>query len=188
MDNVIQIGFAVGVIFVVTKWLFSGPSTPAPPRQPRVVPQGQVDAVLSAFPQITERQARWDLGRSGSVETTIERILREGRLPEPPPGLFPATDPTAAAHASENSTASAARAASMAHISSKPNLITRFNLQGRIEEADDIKGKGKATQQQQTQAQWAASTEDRQDSLKERKARLILDARRRLLEKDRAAM
>lgn len=82
---------AVATIYVVGRWLFAQATAPSDeefstrdtPDHPRrnPVPQEQIETVLAAFPHVTENQARWDLGRSGSLEMTMERLLRDGRLP-----------------------------------------------------------------------------------------------------------
>lgn len=85
-ESIISTVAAVLVTYVVGRWLYAQLTAPAAveqaPRQGRIVPQEQVDQVVNAFPQVTPNQARWDLGRSGSVEITIEKILRDGRLPD----------------------------------------------------------------------------------------------------------
>lgn len=84
-------GVAVATIYVVGRWFFAqatapeyDPATHDSERRPRrrEVPQEQIETVLSAFPHVTENQARFDLGRSGSLEMTMERLLRDGRLPD----------------------------------------------------------------------------------------------------------
>lgn len=84
-QSYIQIGVACAVVYVVGSWAYrqaTAPASTSQPRPRREVPQEQVDAVLAAFPQVTANQARWDLGRSGSVEITVNKILRDGRLPD----------------------------------------------------------------------------------------------------------
>jgi hypothetical protein len=79
---------------------------------------------------------------------------------QPPPGLFPTL---------ANDTRPTPSTSAPSKVYAQPNLITRYGLQSRLDESEDIKGKGKEV------------VVDRQDSLKERKARMILDARRSVL-------
>lgn len=85
-QSYISSGLAIAVCFIVARWVYTQATAPAGsderPTPTRVVPEAQIEAVCAAFPQVTPNQARWDLGRSGSVETTIEKILRDGRLPD----------------------------------------------------------------------------------------------------------
>lgn len=85
---------------------------------------------------------------------------------QPPPGLFPNTPaPT-----------TSSRPATSAGLSTNAqNLIAKYGLQSRIEA--DIKGKGKETQPESLQS-WATTASDREKILKERKARMVLEARR----------
>lgn len=168
----------------------------------RHVPQEQIETILSAFPQVTENQARWDLGRSGSLEMTMERLLRDGRLPnvcyssttdslnvfllrleavQPPVNLFPASGNVP--RATRASAPSASKATSNASAST---LIQKLGLQARAEEQDallrDSHGKGKAVDPAEHGLAPPPSTssgkaDTREDALKERKAKMVLDAR-----------
>ena len=85
---------------------------------------------------------------------------------QPPPGLFPDTPaPAAASRPSESAGLS----------TNAQNLIAKYGLQSRVEA--DVKGKGKETEPESLQS-WATTASDREKILKERKARMVLEARR----------
>ncbi|KAI5477750.1 40S ribosomal protein s1 [Pseudohyphozyma bogoriensis] len=146
----------------------------------RRVPQEQVDTVSSMFPGIPTRSIRYELERSG-MERTVERCLRDGALPEAPQGFFsddvppappvpatPATNPIPSASTSTSAPAT------------PPSLITRLNLSARASAqksgAEEDGGEGR-------KGGWEASPEKREKSLRERKERMVLEARRKMLEK-----
>lgn len=52
-----------------------------PGRRRRQVTMGMIEVVQSVAPTLTIEQIRYDLERSGSVESTIDRFLAEGGLP-----------------------------------------------------------------------------------------------------------
>ncbi|OBZ77555.1 Coupling of ubiquitin conjugation to ER degradation protein 1 [Grifola frondosa] len=126
---------------------------------------------------------RYDLLRTGSVEHTSNKILERGFLPAPPPAyytLYPrAVEPTAsAASASSAYNPVAAKGKAKAE-----NLLTRYNLQG-LATGSSI---GIAPEDAGGKAIWEESAEKREASLRERKARMILAARERLLAKQEAS-
>jgi len=69
----------------------------------------------------------------------------------------------------------------------EPDLITRYNLQSRI--VSNEKGKQREESQNQTSAgtgtgTWAPTKESRQEVLRQRRDKMILDARRKMMERD----
>ena len=58
-------------------------------RLPQDVPQEWVEVVCSAFPQISEAQARLDLARTWDVRQTCENVLAQGGQLPPLVILFP---------------------------------------------------------------------------------------------------
>jgi len=190
MNDALQVAAALGILFVVGRWLFSsggndnanaGGQNVANHQRRRRYRNGDVEQVVSMFPQTSVAAARYDLERSGSLNVTIERALRDGYLTEPPAGYYPDLVVTAS-----TSSIATLEAPKRSTANETPSLITRLGLQSRVEDdwdrpVDDIgKGKGKATS-------WANTAEDREKSLRERKAKMVLEARRKLLEKERAA-
>ena len=136
------------------------------------------------FPDIPEASIRYDLSLSGSAEVTCERILQQGYLPLPPPG-FPGADVARQAvsedyqrHHTPSTPAAATASATRAASSTSSNLISRFHLESRLHEPHTTpKGKEPAA------VAWSPNAQDRQQSLQERKAQMILQARKRLEER-----
>ncbi len=67
----------------------------------------------------------------------------------------------------------------------EPDLITRYNLQSRI--ASEEKGKQKEEQSPSSARDWTATKESSQETLKRRRDEMILEARRKMMERDAAA-
>ncbi|KZO90640.1 hypothetical protein CALVIDRAFT_389059 [Calocera viscosa TUFC12733] len=192
MEDLLYIIVAVIIIYVSYRWLFSSgngaaTSSGGPARdantaatlgfRPRNVTPEMVQTVAAMFPDIPEDNIRYDLLRTGSTERTVNSVLEKGFLPAPPPTYIrqpPATTvaPSPAARPAA-ATSSAPKSAS---------LISRFHLEGRIR--DSAEG---ANAQLSSKAPWEATPEQRQASLSERKAQMILAARKRLLEKQAKA-
>jgi len=167
----------------------------------------QVEAVQAMFPHIPEASIRYDLQRSGSAEATCDRILQQGYLPpvrarrggarmcrftdgsQPPPefGGVPAVQAASAAAPAPAAPAASASAAP-APAKPAPSLIARYHLEDRLasesgEGASDAPlCKGKKAD---TGAAWVANTEEREHGLRERKAQMIMAARRRMLEREK---
>ncbi|KAK9480182.1 hypothetical protein V1514DRAFT_211074 [Lipomyces japonicus] len=140
----------------------------APSRTRRPVTQGMIEVVQSISPGLTVEQIRYDLERSGSVETTVERLLAEGTLPTPP-----SSEPQPASESSsEHGPATI-----------YPDLIKRYNLEsklnqsGSVEEEIDAAGRSIATSKK---PKWSQFKEERQTTLQKQREDMILRARRRL--------
>jgi coupling of ubiquitin conjugation to ER degradation protein 1 len=79
------LAFAVISILAI-RYLFFTPSSPGTTTNAsssgRRVPADRIEQVMVMFPQLQRRDVEWDLSRNGgSVASTTERVLREGRLP-----------------------------------------------------------------------------------------------------------
>jgi coupling of ubiquitin conjugation to ER degradation protein 1 len=127
---------------------------------------------------------RFDLLRTGSVERTTNKILERGFLDavhlysslplpitltcasQPPAGYYTLYPRTAAATPAPG--APTARASSSAVKAAAPSLIDRYRLNERV--ADD-------TPIAPAKPAWADSPAQREASLKERKAQMVLAAR-----------
>ncbi|KAI0328747.1 hypothetical protein GY45DRAFT_1254347 [Cubamyces sp. BRFM 1775] len=187
MGEVVNVLVAVAVVVLVVRWATSGSKessdAPSPSAalgfRPKNVTPEMVETVHSMFPDIPRDNIRYDLLRTGSVEVTSNKLLERGFLPAPPPAyytIYPRTaEPSAPAQAASSNNANAAAG------SSKPkkseNLLTRYNLESR---ATGI-SIGAAPEEVGGKAVWEDSPEKREAALRERKARMILAARERLL-------
>ncbi|SNX82893.1 uncharacterized protein MEPE_01599 [Melanopsichium pennsylvanicum] len=163
----------------------------------RQVPQHMVDSVKTLFPHIPDASIRYDLQCSGSVEATCERILNEGGLPSPPAGFFGTAEPSTpsiaatlrAQHANRPSNgATSSSASSISTPSKSPNLISRFGLQTRIvDDMPSTPSSNTSVNSHGSPSSWATTPEERAKLLKDRKEQMILEARRKLLERQQTA-
>ncbi|TDL20539.1 hypothetical protein BD410DRAFT_366329 [Rickenella mellea] len=140
--------------------------------RPKDVTPDMVDTVANMFPDIPRDNIRYDLLRTGSVQTTSNKILERGFLDAPPPAYF-------RIYTRENDQGAQAGAAGRQSGSSRkgPSLISRYKLDtqlvddAKIDEPQEAGGK----------AVWEDTPEKREASLQQRKAQMILAARKRLL-------
>lgn len=200
---------AIVVLWAILRFAFGGSSNSgsngnqqAPAintARSRQVPQQMVDSVKTLFPHIPDASIRYDLQRSGSVEVTCERILNEGGLPSPPAGFFGTAEPSTPSNAATlraqaaqnanrtpNGAAASGSASALSTPSKSPNLISRFGLQSRIAGEDDLLSTPKSnasTSSQGSPSAWAQTPEERAKLLKDRKEQMILEARKKLLER-----
>ncbi|CAK9786080.1 hypothetical protein CC85DRAFT_257431 [Cutaneotrichosporon oleaginosum] len=166
-EDVIPTLILLGILYAVYRWI-SGPSTPPDPFSG--VRRDMVEAVTSAFPNEPLANIVYSLSRTRSAQVTSELLLERGSLPNPPANFVipnslrpPVTVPLTSA------TAVAAEAPVPQKATS---LIDRYGLSTRLE------GEGGAST-----GKWEATREGREADLRARKERMILEARRRMLEK-----
>ncbi|WVQ73867.1 hypothetical protein IAR50_003448 [Cryptococcus sp. DSM 104548] len=188
MEDIIATLIIVAAIYFAVRWLIGGKSSGTAEGGIRGVTPEMVETVHSAFPHIPVPNIIYHLSRTKSAQSTSEEILEKGFLAAPPPtfnipaSLFSTTTPPAQippTAQTQNTKSTATKAQS---------LIDRYNLSSKVPSA---KGKEKAVEQDQQEAEASASTgskwedskEKREMGLKERKEKMILEARRRMLEK-----
>ncbi|CCM01253.1 uncharacterized protein FIBRA_03302 [Fibroporia radiculosa] len=187
MGEVVNVIVAVAVIVFIVRWATSGKdesSGPSPSSvlgfKPRNVTIEMVETVHNMFPDIPSDNIRYDLLRTGNVQQTTNTILERGFLPAPPPAyytIYPrAVDQVPAA----NQPNAANVDATTSHAKSRAeSLISRYNLQERVAVSSGISS---ATPEEACgKTVWEDSAEKREANLRERKARMILAARERLL-------
>ncbi|GAA5939020.1 CUE domain-containing protein [Sporobolomyces koalae] len=198
-EDVLGWAVAAGIAYTAYKVVFGSRSGSENGRT--VVDPAKVQLVQDALPHLSQRSIRWELARNGhSVERAVERALREGGLPEPPASYFPpgpntpstsdvsGTTTTTATRVNPNGETltnvgggGAAGSASSAK-PPPPSLIKRLGLDDHVgAQESDTKGKGKQVQQGEG---WSNSREEREERLRKRKEKLVLEARRKLLEKE----
>ncbi|KAG8926316.1 hypothetical protein FRC00_003040 [Tulasnella sp. 408] len=186
MEDLVGYAFAIGVVYVAYKWL-SGPKAQRPPPGPSLgftpkrVTQDMVTQVQTMFPDQPYDNIHYDLLKSGSVELTCNKILEHGFLP-PPPQVYFTLYPTQAppTPAAPQPTSLPSSPASSSNATSKPSLIDRYGLKERVEADSSPVPTPPPTG-------WETTTEKREASLRERKAAMVLAARKQLLEKERQA-
>ena len=184
--NIPQI-LAVAVVgFLAIRWYLSKPNESASesrPQRARPVDVAKVEQVAAMFPQLDRRTIAWDLQRNGqNVQATIERVLAGRSLDSPPPSFQPQNLPSASQQAPAVGVSAQNKPATGPN---QQDLITRYNLQGRVG------GKGKEavpSEEQQQQAQkgagWSSDKNARAEGLKRRREELVLAARRKMEEKE----
>ncbi|KAF4610213.1 hypothetical protein D9613_010550 [Agrocybe pediades] len=139
--------------------------------------------VLTAQPLLRSDNIRYDLLRTGSVSATTNKLLERGFLDAPPPAYHTLYPPSTTANTNNNNAAAGARATTTAAAAAaaaaqkkKETLIQRYGLEERLQTAEEIK-----LEEVGGKAVWEDSAEKREASLRERKARMVLAARQRLL-------
>ncbi|KAH9925979.1 uncharacterized protein B0H18DRAFT_1007236 [Fomitopsis serialis] len=188
MGEVLNVVVAVAVIVFIVRWATSGKDTSSGPSpstvlgfRPKNVTVDMVDTVHTMFPDIPSDNIRYDLLRTGSVQTTTNTILERGFLPAPPPAyytLYPrALNSTDTAPARRGPTPAAASSSSSKSKSS--SLIERYNLEDRVALSSGVEAR--TPEEAAGRAVWEENAEKREASLRERKAQMILAARQRLL-------
>ncbi|KAI9843097.1 MAG: hypothetical protein M1838_002869 [Thelocarpon superellum] len=152
----------------------------------RRVDEAQVAQLQAMFPQLTRREIIWDLMRNGgSVPATTERVLT-GRGLDMPPQSFqpPPPPPSARASTADAHTPPQQSQATPAH----PDLITRYGLREKI----GLTSTAMATATDSAEmtpsktSAWSQNKSERQMLLQRRREEMILDARRKLQEKEQA--
>ncbi|KAF9218002.1 hypothetical protein BGZ59_003784 [Podila verticillata] len=175
MTDFVSITIVVVIIFMVFRWL-SAPGDAQPSRQgqnrgriptrpARLVNPEMVETVRSMFPHVPTAAIHYDLQKTGSVEQTCDNILRDGSLPMPP-APRPPTPPTTASSSSSSAAGSSV---------TNGNLVQRFKLQEAAE---------KNYVPEEPSKVWGDSAEKRQEVFKSRKEFMVLQARKRMLEKE----
>jgi len=132
---------------------------------------------------MSSENIHYDLLRTGNVQVTSNKLIEKGFLPPPSPGYF-ARYPEAANGANAPGPAQSSpstQAGPSAPKTIPTNLITRLGLEDRLSQSSEIppKAGGKTV--------WLSTAEEREASLRERKAQMVLAARQRLLEKQKKA-
>ncbi|KDQ51903.1 hypothetical protein JAAARDRAFT_139515 [Jaapia argillacea MUCL 33604] len=180
MAEVVNVLVAFAVIVFLFRWVTStGKDTPAEQSainalgfRPKNVTPEMVDTVHNMFPDIPRDNIRYELLKTGSVEQATNKILERGFLDAPPAAyytLYPRTNQA------PPTPATAAAPVPKPLEKPKENLISKYKLETRLDDpsipsAQEIEQGGKAV--------WEDTPEKREASLRERKAQMILAARR----------
>ncbi|KAI0797091.1 hypothetical protein C8Q75DRAFT_743387 [Abortiporus biennis] len=192
MGEVVNVIVAFAVIVFIVRWATSGKESSAEPSpasilgfRPRNVTNEMVETIHSMFPDIPTDNIRYDLLRTGSVEVTSNKLIERGFLPAPPPSyytLYPRTPVNTAPQTPNNGRAPAPAAPSSKE--KRDNLISKYHLESRL-----TSGSSSAIvnpEEAGGKAVWEDTPEKREASLRERKAKMILAARERLLAQQKA--
>ncbi|KAK2746688.1 hypothetical protein FQN57_003032 [Myotisia sp. PD_48] len=179
------------VSFFVLRWLLSSRTSSSNGSNGRTrggggrrIDPAQLEQISQMFPQLSRRDIVWDLQRNGgSAAATTERILTGRGLETPPPSFQPQL-PSAPNQRNGVSRSSTAQAAPKV---AAEDLISRYNLKSRLNEELSVTGAASpdSTIIHQESA-WSRDKAERQRLLQKRRDDMILAARRKMLEKDRA--
>ncbi|TFK37010.1 hypothetical protein BDQ12DRAFT_685669 [Crucibulum laeve] len=186
MGEVVNVLVAFAVIVFLFRWVTSDSSTPGERStadtlgfRPKQVTPEMITTISNMFPDIPVDNIRYDLLRTGSVELTSNKVLERGFLEPPPPAyytIYP-RQPPSTLNTNNTNAAGGNGAAASASKAKKDSLIARYHLEERASHLDapiseeEVGGK----------AVWEDSPEKREASLRERKAKMILAARQRML-------
>ncbi|WRT65438.1 uncharacterized protein IL334_002381 [Kwoniella shivajii] len=202
MEDIIPTLIIIGAIYLLVRW-FTGSKTNDSGGGIRGVTRPMVDTVHGAFPHIPIPNIIYSLSRTRSAQATSEEILERGTLPAPPPNF---SIPASLLPEIAITTPTAGNTPQTANTNSKSSfkntsLIDRYNLSSRI---PSHKGKEReiepdsptptasgtstpssdvGSKSEEDKMRWEDTKEKRELTLKERKEKMILEARRRLLEK-----
>ncbi|PVU96665.1 hypothetical protein BB561_001030 [Smittium simulii] len=137
------------------------------------VNEQQLQELQIIFPNISPEAIRYDLSKTGSLETTTENILRLGTsLPRPPIENHPLNQ------ASQNTATAINNAGSnFQSNSSQSNLdiVSKFNLNNFDDTSEPL---------EKPEHEWAEDPALRAEKLKKQKEYMILAARKKFLEKE----
>ncbi|GJJ13047.1 hypothetical protein Clacol_007296 [Clathrus columnatus] len=151
--------------------------------RPKTVTDQMVSTVQTMFPDIPRPNIHYDLLRTGSVELTSNKLLERGFLENPPRNYFELFPVQSATQSTEPRSGSSMATEPSLKTQAAPqtNLINRFHLEERIKddsiELSSIDPGGKSI--------WEDTPERREQSLRERKAQMVLAARKKLVEQER---
>jgi len=184
---------AVAVIVFVFRWVTSGKENSGGAQspsailgfKPKSITPEQVDTIRNMFPDIPSDNIRYDLLRTGSVQLTSNKILERGYLPPPPPAyytLYPRTEPQVPQPG--------APAQQLASSSSKPKqtLISKYHLENRVVSPDASSAIENTSTTTSAEHKWEEDAAKREANLRERKARMVLAARERMLAQQKDSM
>ncbi|KAF1843592.1 AMFR protein-like protein [Cucurbitaria berberidis CBS 394.84] len=178
--NIPQVLVFIVVTFLAVRWYLSKPSTEGTRAAtanrsgsaPRINP-AQIHQVADMFPHLSRRDIGWDLQRNGgNLTATTERVL-SGRGLDSAPASFVLPE--------DRRTAQPARTATPVAKPVHPDLITKYNLSTKLSQT------AQPTDIEQPKVKsWSQDRNERQANLQRRREEMILAARRKLEEKEKA--
>lgn len=183
--NIPQIIAVALVSFLAIRWLMK-PASPTSSASAagvsssrgRSIDVSKVNQVSAMFPQLDRRAIAWDLSRNGqNVSATTERVLGGRGLDTPPPSFQP---PLPAAPGAAGSGVAAGGRGQAPKGSSLPDLITRYDLQRKV----NGKGKEPEPSEEQRRSAWSADKAARAEGFKRRREEMVLAARRKMMERE----
>ncbi|KAL9025650.1 MAG: hypothetical protein Q9196_005557 [Gyalolechia fulgens] len=167
---------AVLVFLSVRYFFFSSPSSTQAASDRNTANPAHIEQIAQMFPQLNRRDIQWDLQRNGgSVQATTERVLSGRSLDRPPPSFQPIQPLPSSSYTAP---------APLPPRPSHPDLIARYKLESRISQPDVPKPE--VEEEKPNAPEWGKTKAERQSLLRQRKVEMVLAARRRFEEKERA--
>ncbi|KAJ5970479.1 Ubiquitin system component Cue [Penicillium vulpinum] len=169
------------VSYFVLRWFFNRDESSAGGSRGRgrgnVVDPAQVEQIAQMFPQLSTRDIMWDLQRNGgSVAATTERVLTGRGLETPPPSFQPPV-----AIPSTNIPPTQTPTAASPPKADAQDLISRYNLR---EKAASPPPPAESQPETPSKSSWSQNKEERQRILQKRRDDMILEARRKMMQKN----
>ncbi|WWC59977.1 uncharacterized protein I303_102540 [Kwoniella dejecticola CBS 10117] len=190
MEDIVPTIIIIAAIYFLVRWFTSGKSGNNAEGGIRGVTPSMVETVHGAFPHVPIPNIIYSLSRTRSAQATSEEILERGTLQAPPPNFSIPASLLPATTGPVPSTTNTANSATKASSTKNSSLIERYNLSARIpshkgKEKDVDSGTSTPTSVDsfEDKGKWEDSREKREMGLKERKEKMILEARRRMMEK-----
>ncbi|KAJ1738879.1 hypothetical protein LPJ78_000964 [Coemansia sp. RSA 989] len=151
------------------------------PRRTHIVRQEHVQTIQAMFPDIPEAAIRADLARTGSPAITSDNILRNGGTLPLPPATRAEQRAEVQVNSGARTTTSSSESSRAVGSSSGVMLNTAYSpLVNRVRVSKDSDSKPLPEQPPKT---WEADSEKRAEILRQRKEFMLLEARKRYLEK-----
>lgn len=150
----------------------------------------QISTVHSAFPDIPLASIAYSLSRTRSAQRTSEEILERGYLAPPPdaagehPWVVAERERERREREGQQREQAASEGSNMSTVtapSRQPSLIERYGLVGRADAATEASGSDQESGRAvagAAESRWESTPEGRAAALKQRKERMILEARR----------
>lgn len=184
MGEVVNVIVAFAVIVFIVRWATTNKEQPNSPAsvlgfRPKNVNDEMIDTIHNMFPNIPRPNIHYSLLRTGSVQVTSNTILEKGFLDHPPPAYFTLYTQQQQPQPTTLQPVNQRTASSTSVKKSEESLITRYKLESRL--SSSVAGPGESGLAG-GKAAWEPTAEAREKSLQERKAQMILAARKRWLE------
>ncbi|ORX36390.1 hypothetical protein BD324DRAFT_492952 [Kockovaella imperatae] len=198
-SDIITSVLVIGTLYLLVRW-FSKRASSTPNTGIRGVNLSMVETVKSAFPDIPAPNIIYSLSKTRSAQATSEEILERGFLPNPPASFE--VPSSLLPPSSTQPVPSSAQSKSDASSKPQQSLIERYGLSSQLptrkgkerEHVGDEDASGQAgpvqeasQRQSSTGGKWEDTKEKREMDLRQRKEKMILEARRRMLEKQAQA-
>lgn len=210
-EDLFSVLAAIGIIALVYRWFTTSPTSPSTgpnsassltslQRRAMNLPRSQIDRLLSMFPQLTENEVRYALvSTRGGVEAVAERVLIRGGLEPPPPNFFPQAQvniPPGPGQSIPNGNSSVTSSSQTTPLpKANQSLISKLCLQSYKLDQDQAFRENKDWNWEECQSRVkdsdlpSGATKDDvsvgSSTLRDRKAKMVLESRWKLLQKDR---